>query len=154
MLVSEYNKLELNSMAIGAMFSLITTTVLRTIKNLSLHELEYFKMSSANGEFMLKNINITNYMRNFILLAHYDQSKSFIPRNKLEKKTIKQILKSVKKDFYEFREGTKISWIFDNLADKVNFLKQKYTIPEGDIEIIRINLLNKTAIKIKELFET
>ena len=155
MLVSEYNKIELNSVAIGAMFSLITTTVLRTIKNLSLHELEYFKISSANGEFMLKNINIANYMRNFILLAHYDQSNSFIPniKNKLEKKTIDKILKSVKKDFYEFREGTKISWIFDNLADKVNFLKQKYTIPEGDIEIIRINLLNKTAIKIKELFE-
>ncbi len=156
MLVSEHNKIKLNSVAIGAMFSLITTTVLRTINNLDLHELEYFKMSSANGEFMLKNINIANYMRNFILLAHYDQSNSFIPniKNKLEKKTIDKILKSVKKDFYEFREGTKISWIFDNLTDKVNFLKQKYTIPEGDIEIIRINLLNKTAIKIKELFET
>ena len=155
MMISEYAKIKLDAIAVAAMFSLITTTVLRTVNSLSLHELEYFKLSSTSGEFVLKNIDIKDYERNFILLAYYDDSDSTIidSDQKIDKKTIKNILNSVKKDFYEFREGKKISWIFDNLTDKVKFLKQKYSTEEGDLEIIRITLLNKTSIKIKELFE-
>lgn len=155
MLISEYSKKKLDEMAIGAMFSLVCTNILRTIRSLNLQELEYFKMASTNGEFMLKNINITNYERNFILLAHYTEPDSILPdiKQKINKKAIKKILDSVKKDFNEFGKGTKISWVFDNLEDKVNFLKEKYKTPEKDIELIRRNLLNKTSIKIKELFE-
>ncbi|MFX1322767.1 MAG: hypothetical protein ACFFAQ_14110 [Promethearchaeota archaeon] len=156
MLISEYSKKKVDEMAIGAMFSLVCTNILRTIKSLNLQELKYFKMASTNGEFMLKNISITNYERNFILLAHYTKSDSILPEitQKIDKKEIKKILDSVKRDFNEFGKGTKISWVFDNLGDKVNFLKKKYKTPEKDIEIIRRNLLNKTSIKIKELFET
>ncbi|MFX1314056.1 MAG: hypothetical protein ACFFHD_15830, partial [Promethearchaeota archaeon] len=155
MLISEYSKKKLDEMAIGAMFSLVCTTILRTIKNLNLQELEYFKMASTNGEFILKNIDITNYERNFILIAHYIKSDSILPdiKQKINKKAIKKILDSVKRDFNEFGRGTKIYWVFDNLENKVNFLKEQYKTPEKDIELIRRNLINKTSIKVKELFE-
>ena len=112
-------------------------------------------MASTNGEFMLKNIDILNYERNFILLAYYDESNLIIPsmKQKFSKKEIKKIFNSVEKDFNKFGKETKISWVFDNLTDKVNFLKQKYEMSEGDIETIRINLLNNASIKIRELFE-
>jgi predicted regulator of Ras-like GTPase activity (Roadblock/LC7/MglB family) len=155
MIISEYSKTELDALAIGAMFSLVCTTVLRTVRSLSLSELEYFKLSSINGEFILRNIDINNYERNFILLAYYNESNSNIPIKKqnLSKKTIKNILKSVKKDFYESRKDSRISWIFDNLSDKIDFLKQKYSHFEGDINLIRLNLMNKASLKLRELFE-
>lgn len=155
MLISEYSNAKLDTVAIGAMFSLVCTTLLRTVKGLNLYELEYFKMASTNGEFLLKNINILNYERNFVLLAYYDGSNLFIPsmKQKFNKKVIKKIFKSVENDFNEYGKETKISWVFDNLTNKVDFLKQKYEMPEGDIETIRINLLNNASIKIRELFE-
>ena len=155
MIISEYSNTELNTLAIGAMFSLVSTALLRTVNSLNLHALKYFKMSSANGEFMLKNINISNYERDFIILAYYDESKSTIPKidQKLTKSAIKPILKSLKKDLNEYSEGSKISWIFDNLIDRINFLKQKFYTTEADSEIIRRNLLNRASIKIKDLFE-
>ncbi|MFX1573713.1 MAG: hypothetical protein ACFFB0_13265, partial [Promethearchaeota archaeon] len=155
MLISEHSKKKLDEMAIGAMFSLVCTNILRAIKSLNLQELEYFKMASTNGEFMLKNIDITNYERNFILIAHYIKSDSILPdiTQKINKKAIKKILDSVKRDFNEFGRGTKISWVFDNLENKVNFLKETYKTPEKDVELIRRNLLNKTSIKVKELFK-
>ena len=155
MIISEYSKTELDALAIGAMFSLVCNTVLRTIRSLSLSELEYFKLSSINGEFILRNIDIKNYERNFILLAYYNKSNSNIPikRQNLSKKTIRKILKSVKKDFNESRKDSRISWIFDNLSDKIDFLKQKYNHFEGDINLIRLNLMNKASLKLRELFE-
>ena len=155
MIISEYSKTELDALAIGAMFSLVCTTVLRTIRSLSLSELEYFKLSSINGEFILRNIDINNYERNFILLAYYNEGDSNIPINKqtLSKKTIRKIMKSVKKDFNESRKDSRISWIFDNLSDKIDFLKQKYNRFEGDINLIRLNLMNKASLKLRELFE-
>jgi len=155
MIISEYSKTELDALAIGAMFSLVCTTVLRTIRSLSLSELEYFKLSSINGEFILRNIDINNYERNFILLAYYNEGDSNIPINKqtLSKKTIRKILKSVKKDFNESRKNSRISWIFDNLSDRIDFLKQKYNHFEGDINLIRLNLMNKASLKLRELFE-
>ena len=56
MLISEYYNKELNAIAVGAMFSLVCTNILRTVKNLDLNKLEYFKLSSSNGEFLLKHI--------------------------------------------------------------------------------------------------
>jgi len=155
MIISENSNKKLNTMAIGAMFSLVCTSLLRTVNSLSLQDLEYFKLSSTNGEFMLKNINLSNYERNFILLAHYDKTNSSLPKlnQKLTKKSVKKILKSIKDDFYEYDIESKISWIFDNLIEKVNFLKQKYTMVDGDLEAIRINLMYKVSIKIKHLFE-
>jgi len=155
MIISEYSNTELNTLAIGAMFSLVNTALLRTVNSLNLQSLEYFKMSSANGEFMLKNINISNYARDFILLTYYDESKSTIPKidQKLTKSSIKPILKSLKKDLFEYSEGSKISWIFDNLIDRINFLKQKFYTTEADSETIRRNLLNRASFKIKDLFE-
>ncbi len=155
MIISEYSKTELDALAIGAMFSLICNTVLRTIRSLSLSELEYFKLSSINGEFILRNIEISNYERNFILLAYYNESNSNIPmeRQSLSKKTIRKILKSVKKDFHGSRKDSRTSWIFDNLSDKIDFLKQKYNHFEGDINLIRLNLMNKASLKLRELFE-
>jgi len=155
MLISEYSNKKLNTMAIGAMFSLVCTSLLRTVNSLSLQELEYFKLSSTNGEFILKNINLINYERNFILLANYDETNSSLPKlnQKLTKKSIKEILKSIKDDFHEYGNESKTSWVFDNLIEKVNFLKNKYTMVGGDLEAIRINLLNKVSIKIKHLFE-
>ena len=155
MIISEYSKTELDALAIGAMFSLICTTVLRTVRSLSLSELEYFKLSSINGEFILRNIDINNYERNFILLAYYKESDSNIPikRQNLSKKTIRRIIKSLKKDFNESRKDYRISWIFDNLSDKIDFLKQKYNHYEGDVNLIRLNLMNKASLKLRELFE-
>ncbi|MFX0074607.1 MAG: hypothetical protein ACFE96_04150 [Candidatus Hermodarchaeota archaeon] len=155
MIISEYSKTELDALAIGAMFSLVCTTVLRTVRSLSLSELEYFKLSSINGEFILRNIDINNYERNFILLAYYTGANSNIPVKKqtLSRKTTKSILKSLKKDFRDSRKDSRISWIFDNLSDKIDFLKQKYNQFEGDINLIRLNLMNKASSKIRELFE-
>lgn len=156
MMVSEISKFELDSVAIGAMFSLTCTVVLRAVKSLNLQELLYFKLSAANGEFLVKNININNYKRNFVLLAYYDSTASIIPVNKqkINKKTLNRILKSVKEDFNEFGQENKQSWVFDNLVEKINFLKQSSTIPKADLELLRLKLLNIAAIKIKELFET
>ena len=152
MIISEYSQANLDAMAIGAMFSLVTTTILRTIKNLKLNELLYFKLSSLNGAFILKSITIKNYERSFILLAYYDETNLNIPSTTttLKKKTINKILRNVKKDFKELRNGT---LIFDILVDRIVFLKKKYETPEKDIELIRVNLLNKNSIKIMELFE-
>ncbi len=155
MIISEYSKTELDALAIGAMFSLVCTTVLRTVRSLSLSELEYFKLSSINGEFILRNIDINNYERNFILLAYYNESNSNIPikRQNLSRKTIRDILKSVKKDFNESRKDSRVSWMFDNLSNKIDFLKQKYNQFEGDLNLIRLNLMNKASMKLRELFE-
>ncbi|MFX0017487.1 MAG: hypothetical protein ACFFAK_17520 [Promethearchaeota archaeon] len=156
MIISEYSKTEMDALAIGAMFSLVCTTVLRTVRSLSLNELEYFKLSSLNGEFIIRNIDILNYERNFILLAYYNDLDSDLPSNsgfKLNKKQIKRIIKSIKTDFYDLRKSTKISWVFDNIIEKVDFLKQKYNHVDGDINLIRLNLMNKASIKIRELFE-
>ena len=155
MLISEYAKTKFDTVAIGAMFSLMSTNLLRTVNSLDLLELKHFKFSSANGEFMLKNISIMNYERNFILLAYYDESNSFIPKleQNFDKKTMKKIVRSVKKDFYSFGNGKKISWILDNLVEKVDFLKEKSQMMERDIEAIRLDALNATSNKIKGLFE-
>ncbi|MFX1345337.1 MAG: hypothetical protein ACFFBC_04300 [Promethearchaeota archaeon] len=155
MLVSEYSNTHLDSIAIGAMFSLICTVILRAVETLKLHELEYFKISSINGEFILKNIDIKHYERNFILLAHYDGSNSKVvnPRQIISRKIIKKILKSAKKEFYELNTEDKTVSIFDNLNNKINFLKAKYIIPQDELELTRIKLLKETSIEIKDLFE-
>lgn len=155
MLISENSNVQLDSIAVGAMFSLICTTVLRAVKTLNLYEFEFFKISSTNGEFIMKNINIMNYERNFILLVYYDNSNSTIRESKqvLNKKTIKRILKNVKKDFYELENESKSTGIFDNLNDRINFLKKKYSLPKEQLELTRVDLLNQTSVKIKDLFE-
>ena len=155
MLISECSETKFDTVAIGAMFSLMSTNLLRTVNSLDLLELKHFKFSSTNGEFMLRNISIMNYERNFILLAYYDETNSFIPQleQKIDKKTMKRLVKSVKKDFYSFGNGKKISWILDNLVEKVNFLKQKNQMMERDIEAIRLDALSTTSNKIKGLFE-
>ncbi len=155
MLISEYSQIKLDKMAVGAMFSLVGTSVLRTVDSLMLQELLYFKLASVNGEFILKNINISNYNRKFILISYYNKSDSTFPDiiNKINKKTVKKILKSVKFDFDEFLKESKISWAFDNLVEKITYLKEKYKMPESDLEIIRGNQLDKAVIEIKELFE-
>jgi len=155
MLISEFSKIKLDKMAIGAMFSLIGSSALRTVDSLRLQELLYFKLASTNGEFIIKNINLRNYDRNFIIIAFYNKSDLTFPDiiQKINKKTIKKILKNVKSDFNESLKESNFSWAFDNLAEKVNFLKEKYKMPETDLEIIRKNLLNKVTVEIKELFE-
>ena len=155
MLISEFSKTKFDTVAIGAMFSLISTNLLRTVNSLDLLELKHFKFSSANGEFIIKNISIMNYERNFILLGYYDESNSFIPRleQKLDRKTMKRIVKSVEKDFDSYGKGQKISWILDNLVEKVNFLKQKSQMSERDVDEIRLDALNTTSNQIKGLFE-
>ena len=155
MLISEISEAKFDTVAIGAMFSLMSTNLLRTVNSLDLLELKHFKFSSTNGEFMLRNISIMNYERNFILLAYYDESNSFIPKleQNFDRKTMKRLVRSVKKDFYSFGNGKKISWILDNLVEKVNFLKQKSQMMERDIEVIRLDALSTTSNKIKGLFE-
>ena len=155
MLISECSEIKFDTVAIGAMFSLMSTNLLRTVNSLDLLELKHFKFSSTNGEFMLRNISIMNYERNFILLAYCDESNSFIPKleQNFDRKTMKRIVRSVKKDFYSFGNGKKISWILDNLVEKVNFLKQKSQMMERDIEAIRLDALSITSNKIKGLFE-
>ena len=155
MLISEISETKFDTVAIGAMFSLMSTNLLRTVNSLDLLELKHFKFSSTNGEFMLRNISIMNYERNFILLAYCDESNSFIPKleQNFDRKTMKRIVRSVKKDFYSFGNGKKISWILDNLVEKVNFLKQKSQMMERDIEAIRLDALSITSNKIKVLFE-
>ncbi|MFW9773075.1 MAG: hypothetical protein ACFFEO_13050 [Candidatus Thorarchaeota archaeon] len=155
MLLSEYSQDQSDPIAIGAMFSLIYTAVQRAVQSLNLYDLKYFKISSINGEFIVKNITIMNYERSFILLVHYDDSNLFVPDSKQipNKKMIKRVLKNVKKDFFEYGNENKNLGIFDNLSDRINLLKKKYTIPQEELELTRLNLLNETSIKIKDLFE-
>lgn len=155
MLISECSKTKFDTVAVGAMFSLMSTNLLRTVNSLDLLELKHFKFSCANGDFMLRNINIMNYERNFVLLAYYNESNSIIPKleQSFDKKTMKKIVRSVKKDFYSFGNGKKISWILDNIVEKVDFLKQKNQMMERDIEAIRLDALTTTSNKIKGLFE-
>ena len=155
MLISECATTKFDTVAIGAMFSLMNTNLLRTVNSLNLLELKHSKFSSTNGEFMLKNISILNYERNFILLAYCDESNLFIPRleQTLDSKTLKRIIKSVEKDFNSYGGGQKISWILDSLVEKVSFLKQKSQMFKRDVEAIRLDALNTTSNKIKLLFE-
>ena len=156
MIVSEHSNKLHDAMAIGAMFSLICTNALRTVNSLNLQELGYFKLSSTNGEFMAKTINLNNYERNLILLAYFDEDTLADSKigQKLSKKTINKIMKSIKEDFYEFGQGKEISWIFENLANRINFLKQKYVSAGKDMEQKRLDSLNKTSIEIREIFES
>jgi len=48
---------------------------------------------------------------------------------------------------------SQISRAFDNLVEKITYLKEQYKMPESDIELIRGDRLDKSAIEIKELFE-
>ncbi|MFX1243218.1 MAG: hypothetical protein ACFFA7_18380, partial [Promethearchaeota archaeon] len=156
MLVSEYGKVNLDTIAIGAMFSLITTNALRTVISLSLQGLDYFKLSSINGDFIAKEINLNNYARSFILLAVYNKKSLPSSKNnhKIRKKTINKIFKNIKADFYEYGYDSKLNRVFDNFNEKLSLLKQKYSLPETDIEMKRLRLLNKISIEIKELFES
>jgi hypothetical protein len=155
MLISECSTTKFDTIAIGAMFSLMSTNLLRTINSLNLLELKHSKFSSTNGEFILKNISILNYERDFILLAYCDESNLSIPKleQTLDRKTLKRIIKSVEKDFYSYGGGQKISWILDSLVEKVSFLKQKSQMLKRDVEAIRLDALNTTSNKIKLLFE-
>jgi predicted regulator of Ras-like GTPase activity (Roadblock/LC7/MglB family) len=155
MLISERSTTKFDTIAIGAMFSLMSTNLLRTINSLNLLELKHSKFSSTNGEFILKNISILNYERDFILLAYCDESNLSIPKleQTLDRKTLKRIIKSVEKDFYSYGGGQKISWILDSLVEKVSFLKQKSQMLKRDVEAIRLDALNTTSNKIKLLFE-
>ena len=155
MLISECSTTKFDTVAIGAMFSLMNTNLLRTVNSLNLLELKHSKFSSTNGEFMLKNISILNYERNFILLAYCDESNLSIPKleQTIDRKTLKRIMKSVEKDFYSYGGGQKISWILDSLVEKVSFLKQKSQMLKRDVEAIRLDALNTTSNKIKGLFE-
>ncbi len=155
LLISEYSKSKLDPMAIGAMFSLLCTSVLRTVKSLNLNALEYFKLSSENGEFILRNIKINNYERDFILIAYYNKDNLSLQQSnkKLNKKIIKNLLRHIKRDLYFIKKGQQLSWIFENLSERIDFLKDKYCTIEGDINLIRLNLLNNASIKIIELFE-
>ena len=156
MIVSEHSNKLHDAMAIGAMFSLICTNALRTVNSLNLQELGYFKLSSTNGEFMAKTINLNNYERNLILLAYFDEDTLADSKigQKLSKKTINKIMKSIKEDFYEFGQGKEISWIFENLTNRINFLKQKYVSAGKDMEQKRLDSLNKISIEIREIFES
>jgi len=155
MLISECSTTKFDTVAIGAMFSLMNTNLLRTVNSLDLLEFKHSTFSSASGEFMLKNISILNYERNFILLAYYEESNLFIPKleQTLDKKTLKRIIKSVENDFNSYGDGQKISWILDSLVEKVNFLKQKSQMKERDVDAIRLDALNTISNKIKGLFE-
>jgi len=155
MLISECSTTKFDTVAIGAMFSLMNTNLLRTVNSLDLLEFKHSTFSSASGEFMLKNISILNYERNFILLAYYEESNLFIPKleQTLDKKTLKRIIKSVENDFNSYGDGEKISWILDSLVEKVNFLKQKSQMKERDVDAIRLDALNTISNKIKGLFE-
>jgi predicted regulator of Ras-like GTPase activity (Roadblock/LC7/MglB family)/sulfur relay (sulfurtransferase) DsrC/TusE family protein len=133
LLISEYSKTKLDPMAIGAMFSLLCTSVLRTVKSLNLNALEYFKLSSENGEFILRNIKINNYERDFILIAYYNKDNLSLQQSnkKLNKKIIKNLLRHIKRDLYFIKKGQQLSWIFENLSERIDFLKDKYcTIEE------------------------
>ncbi|MFX1445109.1 MAG: hypothetical protein ACFFHV_16975 [Promethearchaeota archaeon] len=156
MIVSEHSNKLYDAMAIGAMFSLICTNAIRTVNSLNLQELGYFKLSSTKGEFMAKNINLSNYERTLILLAYYDEDSLVNTKRgqKLSKKTINKIMKSIKEDFYEFGQGKEISWVFENLTNRINFLKKKYVSVNKNIEQKRLDSLNKTSIGIKEIFES
>ena len=159
MIISEHSNREMDALAIGAMFSLICTTVLRAVKNLTLNKLEYFKLSSIDGKFLLKSIDITGYDRNFILLGFYDDSVYSRPNKnqKLDRKLIKNMLKDFKKEFEDYNKNyediTSLSIIFDNISERIKYLKQKYCRFEGNIDILRIESLNVASLKISRLFE-
>ncbi|MEJ2250029.1 MAG: hypothetical protein P8Y70_04595 [Candidatus Lokiarchaeota archaeon] len=154
MMISEYCEDSKDNTGIGAMFSLISTSVLRTIKSLNLQELNYFKLSSTNGDFMINNINISGYERNFILLSYFDNSTpTFSKSKKLNKKMVRNLIKSIKKDFKFITEENEISWVFDNLHNKIKFLKEKFQTASTDLQEIRFNKIKESSIKIRELFE-
>ena len=155
MLISESLNKEFNPNAVGAMFSLLCTTIIRTITNLNLYKLQYFKLSSLRGDFLLSHIDIENYNRSLILIAYYDNSKVTFPKldEQLRKKAFKRIIKSVKKDFSEIKDSNKINWIFENLMEKISFLKKKYMNIEENIDELRIKSLNTASVKIKQIFE-
>ncbi|MFX1366541.1 MAG: hypothetical protein ACFE9Y_16600 [Promethearchaeota archaeon] len=154
MLISEYNDKKRETMAIGAMFSLICTSALRTVKSLNLQELIYLKLSSTNGEFMAKNININNYERNFILLTYFDKSTPTIPKSKkIDKKITHQIMKNIKNDFKNINQINKIPWILDKFNNEMNYIKSNFESPLSDLELVRVNKINETSIKIRELFD-
>ncbi|MHA1335661.1 MAG: hypothetical protein ACTSVV_04960 [Promethearchaeota archaeon] len=154
MLIAEYSKKELDSMAIGAMFSLISTSVYRAITSLKLHNLKYFKLASGNGEFLFKTIELENYDRNFILIVFYEKSELGM-RNlgeNINRKLIRSILKIMKKEFKRYMKNSKSLDAFKLLDEKLNILKEKYKMLSTDIAIIRKNLLDDASMKIKEIF--
>ena len=66
---------------------------------------------------------------------------------------IRKINKGVKQDLHEFRKEANLDWAFDNLIEKLTFLRKTYKLPESDIEVARKKLLDEVTIEIRELFE-
>ncbi|MHA1283303.1 MAG: hypothetical protein ACTSVV_05225 [Promethearchaeota archaeon] len=156
MIISDCMNEKQDAIAIGAMFSLIWTSLLRTINSLNLRKLEYFKMSSLGGQFLLKNIDVNNYERNLILLAYYDDSnKEKIERENIifKKRNLKKALKNFLKQEEFYKKSNVNVQLIDNLIENLNFLKNKLFFYNGDFDKVRIDSLNKIAIKIKEIFE-
>jgi len=157
MLISEVTRESIDSIAIGAMFSLVCNSILRTIDSLNLQELDYFKMASFNGEFILKNISINNYERDLILLGYYTDLEFTILDNnmKLNKRIYKKIIKEIRLELSKrMYRGKKISTFFDLISKKLNFLKQKYSsLNNINTNDLRIKLLKEKTLEIKNLFE-
>ncbi|MHA1294273.1 MAG: hypothetical protein ACTSQJ_16615, partial [Promethearchaeota archaeon] len=155
MIISECSREKLDNIAIGAMFSLICTSILRTIESLNLQNLEYFKMASTAKELLLKNILIENYDRNMILLVFYDKHYDNLENlyNNINKKKIRKIIKELRKEFKSIKLYNNTLLLFENLYEKINFLKNKFINLNGNLDLLRINLLNEASEKIKELFE-
>ncbi len=173
MMISELSKIDMDRLAVGAMFSLICTTILRTVKSLNLHDLDYLKMRSLNGEFLLKNIELENYERNLILLCYYDNENDTISTissdyqqikefednknfpSKIKKRLIKKVLKKHLKDIFYLYQNQNIDENFFNfLIERINSIRKEFSNSLNlDINQIRIKALNNAYIIIKQIFE-
>ena len=78
-------------------------------------------------------------------------TEDFKPINRRIKR---KVIKSIKKDLKQvFKESSQMKWAFNNLIERIKFLKKLYGSQNKSIEESIEEMINMTALKIKELFE-
>lgn len=71
LMISEYSKSSNNEKALSALFSLVQNSIMRALNAINADKLHYVKISIESGEYLIRNIDIKNYNKSFILVTFY-----------------------------------------------------------------------------------
>ncbi len=76
LMISEYSTYDFNKKALSAVFSLVQNSIMRALDAIGANNLDYVKISVESGVFLIKDFEIKNYNKSFILVFFYHSDKN------------------------------------------------------------------------------
>lgn len=141
LMISEYSRSSINEKALSALFSLVQNSIMRALDAIDADKLHYVKISIESGEFLIRNIDIENYNKSFILVVFYKFKDNVGEiNNKTEFEHGTSILRNMLSKF--------LNSIRSLLRNSLNDLLYRYHYPDNK----RLYLINLLADKIEKIF--